>query len=81
MRLSADELNQMTWGNYMRVCLGEIKREQNFYRHTRLVLGALIHKDPREIIPLKGDYDHLKAMTKEEINAVLHKWNKTEWLS
>jgi hypothetical protein len=74
-------LFDITWGDYMRVCLGEVKREQNLTRHTRLILGALLHKDPREIIPMKGDYDHLRAMSKEEINALLVKWNKTEWLS
>jgi hypothetical protein len=71
----------MTWGDYMRVCFGEIKREQNFTRQTRLILGALLHKDPREIIPMKGDYDHLVPKTKEEIRQLLMKWNKTEWLS
>ena len=65
----------------MRVCLGEIKREQNITRHTRLILGALTGKDPREIIPMKGDYDYLKAKNKDEINQLLLKWNKTEWLS
>ena len=71
----------MTWGDYMRVCIGEVKREQNQYRHTRLIIGALLGKDPRKIIELPGDYSHLKAKTKEEINELLMKWGKTEWLS
>ena len=65
----------------MRVCFGEVKREQNFYRHTRLILGALVGKDPRQIIPLKGDYDHLVARSKEEINELLKIWGKNEWIN
>jgi len=80
LRLTIDELNNLTWGNYMRVCLGEAKREQNFYRHTRLLLGALIHKDPREIIPMQGDYDYLVARSKEEVNEILRIWGKTDWI-
>jgi hypothetical protein len=71
----------MTWGNYLRVCFGEIKREQNLIRHTRLILGALTGKDPRELIPLKGDYDYLRARTKEEINELLKIWGKSEWIN
>lgn len=64
----------------MRICYGEIKKDQNAARQLRLVLGALIHKDPREIIPLPGDYDHLRAKTQAEINELLRKWGKTEWI-
>jgi len=70
----------MTWGDYYRVCLGEVKREQNIIRHTRLILGALVHKDPREIIPLKGDYDNLQARSQAEIEEILTKWGMTKWL-
>jgi hypothetical protein len=79
--LTVEELFNITWGNYVRVCFGEIKKDQNLIRHTRLILGALTGKDPRELIPMKGDYDHLKVLNKEQINSLLMKWNKTEWLS
>lgn len=64
----------------MRICYGEIKKDQNAARQLRLVLGALVHKDPREIIPLPGDYDYLRAKTQAEINELLRKWGKTEWI-
>lgn len=70
----------MTWGDYIRVCLGEIKREQNITRHTRLILSALTGKDPRQLIELPGDYDHLQARTKDEVNEMLRKLGKQDWI-
>ena len=70
----------MTWGNYLRVCLGEVKRDQNLVRHTRLILGALTGKDPRELIPLKGDYDFIQVRTYDEITEIMEKFGvKEKW--
>lgn len=72
----------MTWGNYLRVCYGEIKKGQNLTRHTRLILGSLTGKDPRELMPLPGDYSYLQAMTREEILDRLDKLGiKDKWLN
>ena len=79
--MTPDELFNITWGNYLRVCFGEIKRDQNLIRHTRLLLAGLTGKDPRELIPLPGDYDNLKAMSKEEISELLKIWGKNEWIN
>ena len=36
------------------------------WQHTRSILGVLAGKDPRWIIPLPGDFDHLKITSKQE---------------
>jgi hypothetical protein len=79
--MTPDELFNTTWGNYLRVCYGEIKRSQNLTRHTRLILGGLTGKDPRELIPLPGDYEHLIPMTRQQIIERLEKMGMKAWLS
>lgn len=71
----------MTLGNYVRICLGAVKWEHSLYRHTRLILSALTGKDSRELIPLPGDWDHVKAKSKAEINALLIRWGKQDWIN
>jgi hypothetical protein len=48
------------------------RKWENQWRHTRLIVGALTHSDPREIIRLPGDYDNIpKLMSQEESKKLL----------
>ena len=66
LQIDQEKLGLMTWGEYMRHVIGYRIREDNKWRHTRLIIGALTHTDPRRIIELPGDYPYVPK-TKEQV--------------
>jgi len=45
---------------------GYYERQTDQWKHTRLILAALSGNDPRHIIPLPGDWDHLDELPSTE---------------
>lgn len=74
MGITPDELFEMSFKQYVWAC--EIYKRNRDYdlRKHRSILGAITGKDPRKIIPMPGDYDHIpKQMTREESEEYLRK--------
>lgn len=78
--LSIDDFNNTTWGNFARLCLRKKLKEIHELRYLRMILSSVLHKDPRELIPLPGDYDHLEARTKEEVEDIARKFGVENWI-
>jgi hypothetical protein len=82
LKLDEKRFLQMTWGQYTRLVVGWKQEDNNRWRHTRLIVGALTGTDPRRIIKLPGDYDNLEAMSNDEIIEILEYWGmKEKWLN
>lgn len=74
MGLTPAKLFEMEYREYVWAC--EIHQKQRIYdlKKHRTILSYISGKDPREIMPLPGDYDHVpKQMTQDEINARIEK--------
>ena len=78
--LEVEEFKRLTWGNFARLCLRKELKELDDLRKLRMILGAILHKDPRELIPLPGDWDHLKAHSKEEVEEMCRKFGVDDWI-
>ena len=73
--LKVDEFYSMTLGNYVRTCYGAILKNNNELRKLRTILGAISGKNPKLIMPLPGDWDHVELCTPEWTEQVMHKLN------
>lgn len=81
LKLSLDEFNRMTEGNYMRRCAAYQREVIETHKRTRSILGAIVGKDPREIYELPGDYDYLQVRKKEDVKEIARKFGVPEWVS
>ena len=60
MGLRRDEFYDLMLCDFLVMLDALGRRRSDKWRHTRMILGALTGKDPRFIIPLEGDFDHLE---------------------
>jgi hypothetical protein len=84
LALGFEEFRRMTWGNYMRRCVGYQIKVINGLRNTRSILGAIAGKDPRTIYELPGDWDEaekIKPKTQEELKEIARKFGVAAWVS
>ena len=59
LELEPDEFWDMTLTRFM-ILLDAYQRKINDqWRHTRLIMSAMTGKDPRYLVPLPGDFDHV----------------------
>ncbi|MDX1315085.1 MAG: hypothetical protein R3356_06255 [Eudoraea sp.] len=72
--LTGSEFEQMEYGEFAdRVEIHE-RNEIRTVKYVRMILGAQVGKDPRQIIPLPGDFDHVpKLLSQEENKKILSK--------
>jgi len=80
LRLKKDDFYAMSWGEFNAICSGYIKKEQDRLRKLRMILAGQIGKDPREIIPLPHDYDHIPLRSKEEVEELARKFGVQSWI-
>ena len=70
--LRKKEFLEMTWGEYITICIGHQKKTLNDLHKYRNILGSILRTDPKKIFSLPGDFDHVpKPMTQEEIEQEL----------
>jgi hypothetical protein len=66
MGMSPQDYYEMTYADFIYKCEGHKRKELNKWRHTRLIVAAIAHKKPRDILELPGDFDHLKGINNIE---------------
>lgn len=60
MGLKRDEFYDLMLCDFLVMVDALQRRRADKWRHTRAILGALTGKDPRFLVPLDGDFDHLE---------------------
>lgn len=76
-----DEFSRLTWGNYMRICTAYQRERIEDMRKLRTILSAITGQDAKSIIELPGDWDHVRARTKDEILDLATKFGVQKWVS
>jgi len=70
--ISPREFYELTYADFLYLCEGFKRREENKWRHTRYITAAIVKKDPRQLMELPGDYDHLKGLNERDVSALIN---------
>lgn len=74
MGFTGREFEEMEYGEFADRCEIYDRNELSKFRILRMILGAQVGKDPRKIMPLPGDFEHIpKLLSQNESKKILAK--------